>query len=904
MQSEYLRRRPSVGGSKAESLSGQRSHYSSSGHSVAEASSLAAKCLEGLPDLQQASSAEAVRAVGSRVIVSVSSKDSFGQSSGSFAQVPSVKQMVKSSSKLGAGARTSAQSVARATSGFKKNEDVEAGIANIKQTAEDIVDDKLMRKAGGDHAAGERTSAIASWWKRWLSIRTTIIVLFLSALILNGLAIFIFMLLRNQENVSDLAQQIQGKIMESVVNRLLTRLRTAEASNRLNTALIKAGVLNVETLTGLRAYADQMIRQLSASPDVVSDAYVYPLNENGGGCWGAIYDTHGKLQLWNSSGITQAHSTPNDVARAYTWGLDSNGEFSLPVSNASAYIPYDDPNYEMVLVQNSPSVKWTSPWVWDVDNRVYVTLSQSAFNPAGKWVGIVGTELSLGSVSAILRDVAASASSEAVLFAVNRIDNTMIGASNLDVSFLCSGNFVNSVCNGTVTLLQPDSSNFPASFSDISALVEREYGGWAGLSDSRIFRDTIDGVATFINIAPLDTGPTHLEWAIVLTVSQSVFLARVNQSRNVAIGVFCALLVASMVITVFFAMRVTTPLADVTSRMNSLFKAKRALSGQGDTLLESEKSDIDLDKDASSLMEIKLLQQSFQQMKTTIRGFQRFVHPLVVERIVLDEPGAADICVARKEVSIFFSDIQDFTVLSERLPIAVLITILSRYLDFMTETISRYDGIVADFIGDAIMAFWEDNPEHATMAVRCALDQQAAMQTFNQMIMGKGYEPMSVRMGLHVGMVLVGNIGSVHRLKYGCVGDDVNLCSRLEGLNKRYNTKIVLSEESKSKLKPGVFETRALEQVIVKGRTTGTYLYELCGNRDTCDPAIVERNSIYANLMERVQLLDDVESEAGQELLEEMEDYCRKYPTDLAGTLLKDRLSSGELSGPVKLTEK
>ncbi|KAJ3153325.1 hypothetical protein HDU86_005282 [Geranomyces michiganensis] len=781
--------------------------------------------------------------------------------------------MAKSNSKAGGGR----SSVGPHKTGIK-HDDMEAGTAKIKSSAvEDIVDDGLMRKAGGQ--GSEEHATMSAWWKRWLSIRTTIIVLFLSALIFNGLTIFIFMLLRNQETVSDLAKQMQGRIVADVTDRLLTRVRAAESSNSLNAAMIKAGTFNVETVPGLRLYATQQMRELTAYPNVATDNYIYPTNEHGGGCWGAIYDNFGKLQLWNTTGDMPALPGSEATARARTWALDSNGEYTVLVSDAPAYTNYTDPNYEMVQVANSTRVHWTSPWVWDVDNRVYVTLSQSAFNPAGDWVGILGTEFALGSVSKALKEVADAAATSAVVFVVNRVDGTLIGASNLDTPFLCSGDFVNSVCK-----------------------VNKEYGGWDQITESRTFLAAVDGDDKFINIAPLSSGPTGLEWAVVLTTSQSVFLARVNNSRNVAIGVFCALLTASMAVTVLFALGITKPLAQVTNRMNSLFKAKSATSEGG--TLKNQDSDLELVDNQSDLVEIKLLQQSFQQMKKTIRSFQRFVHPVVVQRIILNEPGAADICVAREEVSIFFSDIKDFTVLSERLPIAVLITILSKYLDFMTEIIARYDGIVADFIGDAIMAFWENNPDHATLAVQCALDQQAAMATFNQMITSKGYEAMSVRMGLHVGMVLVGNIGSVHRLKYGCVGDDVNLCSRLEGLNKRYNTKIVISEECKAKLKPGVFETRALEQVIVKGRTTASCLYELCGNRDTVDPAIHERNVVYADLMERVQQLDDVESELGQALFEEVEAYLVKYPTDLAGTLLREKLSSGQTSGPVKLTEK
>lgn len=195
------------------------------------------------------------------------------------------------------------------------------------------------------------------------------------------------------------------------------------------------------------------------------------------------------------------------------------------------------------------------------------------------------------------------------------------------------------------------------------------------------------------------------------------------------------------------------------------------------------------------------------------------------------------------------------------------------------------------------------------------------MHAFNKMLAEKGYEPMTVRMGLHVGMVLVGNIGSEYRLKYGCVGDDVNLCSRLEGLNKRYDSRIICSQECVDKWVPGTYEARALENVIVKGRSTETWLYELCGEVGEVDAEVLERNREYGRLREAVAALavgvgqvsevksahplrPDVNEEKAEMLLEEIEGYLQKYPDDLAAVLLRDRLTSGNYAGAVKLMEK
>ncbi|KAJ3269003.1 hypothetical protein HK104_005207 [Borealophlyctis nickersoniae] len=780
--------------------------------------------------------------------------------------------------------------------GSKKYEkhDVEAGVdaPHIKATArvEDIIDEKLLKK-GGTAGVGNLKHDEPRW-KKWMSIRTSIITLFLSALIFNGLFLFLFMFLRNQLTVTNLAKDMQDRTMTDCLARFNSTLRTTEAVAKQNALLVKRGKYNLETVEGLSDIIDHAMAQISTTPGVV-DSYVFPINENGGGCWGAI-NVGGTIQMWNTSGVGVA--LPDGTGRAYTWGLDSNGEYSVLLGNGSAYVNYSDPSYEMVYnidpVRFPGRMAWTSPFVWDGDNRPYVTFSTAAIDPNGKFVGVVGNDLWLGSISSTLKSIASATSSDTVVFAVNRPDSIIIGASNTNQTYACSGSVNDGICNGKVTLLKPDDPTLPSSIRQADAVVKALYGGWSNVTYHTMYEGKVDGVEKFINIAPFDTTDTGAKYAVVLMVNQETFLGVVNKDRDIAVAVFCALLSVSMVVTVVFSIRITKPLAVITRRMNLLFRAKKVRGG------EDEVGEVTLmgDEGSSRLVEIQDLEGELICVFFAWVGIGRSHFVFLFENSIFPPDEIHNPVIP---------DIKDFTVLSESLPIAVLITILSKYLDFMTNIIAQYDGIVADFIGDAIMAFWEDSEEHAIMGVNCALDQQTAMVEFNKMLVQKGYQAMTVRMGLHVGMVLVGNIGSDHRLKYGCVGDDVNLCSRLEGLNKRYNTRIILSNECKTKLPSTEYETRALEHVIVKGRSTPTYLHELCGTREGVDPAVVERNRVFDGLRVRLESLGgDAEDEAGEALLEEVEKYLTLWPDDAAGVLLRDRLTSGHGSGPVKLTEK
>ena len=215
--------------------------------------------------------------------------------------------------------------------------------------------------------------------------------------------------------------------------------------------------------------------------------------------------------------------------------------------------------------------------------------------------------------------------------------------------------------------------------------------------------------------------------------------------------------------------------------------------------------------------------------------FAQYVPPTVVERLVA-RPGLLRLGGEAREVTVMFTDLEGFTTLSEQLSAEQTVELLTLYFNAMTPLIHATGGTVDKFIGDAVMAFWGaplDDPAHAEHAVRAALAMQRAMDALLARLQERGLPPVRMRIGLHTGRVVVGNVGSEQRFSYTVIGDAVNLAARLEGANKAFGTQILLSGSTAAQL-PAVIGLRALDDVIVKGRSEPVRVFTPCGDARAC----------------------------------------------------------------------
>jgi adenylate cyclase len=210
-------------------------------------------------------------------------------------------------------------------------------------------------------------------------------------------------------------------------------------------------------------------------------------------------------------------------------------------------------------------------------------------------------------------------------------------------------------------------------------------------------------------------------------------------------------------------------------------------------------------------------------------NLSRFLPRQVVERVLNSGDGA--LAPVQREVTILFSDIRDFTSLSESLPPRAVLELLDDYFGHMSQIVMGHGGIVNKFLGDGMLACWgvpDEDPHHAVNAMRAALDMRTKLVELNAWRAQRGEPPLRIGIGLHTGVVAAGMLGGAEQHEYTVIGDAVNLTSRVEGLTKALGEDILVSE-STWKRGEGRFLGERLSEERVKGRRDSVVVYSLRG---------------------------------------------------------------------------
>ena len=213
------------------------------------------------------------------------------------------------------------------------------------------------------------------------------------------------------------------------------------------------------------------------------------------------------------------------------------------------------------------------------------------------------------------------------------------------------------------------------------------------------------------------------------------------------------------------------------------------------------------------------------------KSFSQYLSPGVIALIEKDpekyiRPGGEI-----QDLSVMFSDIRDFTALSEGMNPDDLVHLLNEYFNAMTDILYRNAGTLDKYIGDAIMAFWGSpypQKDHAYRACCCAIEMKAQLAKLNQQWRARRMREIAIGIGVNSGPVNVGNIGSEQRLSWTAMGDNVNLASRLEGMTKEYRTAIIISETTYVQVQHQ-FVAREVDKIRVKGKNYPVTIYELLG---------------------------------------------------------------------------
>ena len=247
----------------------------------------------------------------------------------------------------------------------------------------------------------------------------------------------------------------------------------------------------------------------------------------------------------------------------------------------------------------------------------------------------------------------------------------------------------------------------------------------------------------------------------------------------------------------------------------------------------------------------KFLSEYFQKQQIK-KQFGTYLSPAMVEKLQTN-PELLRLGGETRELSIMFTDVRGFTTISEHYGADVqgLTKIMNRYMTAMTAKILENEGTLDKYIGDAQMAFWNaplDDRDHAKNAVKTALEMLGSLDAFNREIAVEGVPPFGMGLGINTAEVVVGNMGSSQRFDYTCLGDGVNLASRLEGQSKPYHVAMVIGDNTNKHVKDGFF-TLPLDLIAVKGKKEGIYIHTVLTATEDEKISWAEDKSMHQHMM-------------------------------------------------------
>jgi adenylate cyclase len=248
--------------------------------------------------------------------------------------------------------------------------------------------------------------------------------------------------------------------------------------------------------------------------------------------------------------------------------------------------------------------------------------------------------------------------------------------------------------------------------------------------------------------------------------------------------------------------------------------------------------------------------KEFLQKQQVKKQFGTYLSPALVKQLQ-KHPEKLQLGGDERELSIMFTDVRGFTTISEHYgkDVQGLTKIMNRYMTAMTAKILENNGTLDKYIGDAQMAFWNapvDEERHAHKAVKTALEMMESLDAFNAEVTAEGVPAFGMGLGINSAVVVVGNMGSSQRFDYTCLGDGVNLASRLEGQSKNYGVRIILGQRT-AELVKDTYTVVELDCIAVKGKTEGVHIFTLATTNTELHSAYLE--SYYAGDWDKAKRL-------------------------------------------------
>jgi len=408
----------------------------------------------------------------------------------------------------------------------------------------------------------------------------------------------------------------------------------------------------------------------------------------------------------------------------------------------------------------------------------------------GSIPGVYGVDILLSEISHYLEEIKNSSSEHIIIF-------------NKDLQITAAPVSMSLFENDRQTLL---SMNKDPLLTMAAKVLKKQ-----GLSDNMTLTLKIGRESYLVKVMAIIDSFKDKEYVLIaVSIDDILEPLAINSAMNIMHALL--LFLFSIPLIVFIATKISHPIKDLAKEAEIIYR-------------HDFSRDIEI---FSGIKEINELAEEMAIMKRGLRHFNKYVPSRLVTYLLKHNK---DITIGgiNKEITVMFTDIADFTRISENCPPELLMQQLSWYFDKIANIIRRNNGLVDKYIGDAVMAIWnapQDDPEHIKNACTTAIEIRKEMHAFALEQEAKGEMAFHTRVGIDTGIAVVGNVGSSDRMNYTVIGDIVNNASRLEGVNKLYKTDVLISQKIAERLNND-FLLKPIAKVIVKGKTKEQLIYEL-----------------------------------------------------------------------------
>ena len=719
--------------------------------------------------------------------------------------------------------------------------------------------------------------------KKWrFTFRVTLTTIFLSLLALSSLAIGFTSFLFGRQNASDLSAQIIEQTSNRIDLRIRALLDVARSQSQINKKLVNTGQLRAsdtnqnEPLTSedFPAISDYFLEVMKVHKEL---AYLsLAIEATGEYCM--LEQKHDSI-----TSRRYIRNADNQI-EIHDYEYSDNGEIKYEISKYNNYDPRKRPWY--VAAKRAGRQTWPDSFVFWGTDAASTTPGKTCATPIysnGELEYVLTADFELRDLSKFLKNqIRVGHSGKGRPFIIERrSDDTMRVVAHPQAELLTELIKPVERDEETVTTVVPGQEMQPTlvpieRFPDpvVQAFIQRLPKSLTTLPRSfKTKKQVISfsfrvGTEKFIGSYQRLRGSNYPDWITCMVMPESDVLGSVQRNNLVNLIIGLTAFVITSLMCVLLSTRISSPLHTVAVENERIGTFDLTTKTVG----------------RSRITEVDQLLVATEAMKKSLRSFAKYV-PTELVRELVSSQNEAQLGGQRATLTVYFSDIQDFTSISEKLTAEDLVDHLEDYLTAMSEQISRDHGTIDKYIGDAVMAFWGapiPNKNHAIDACRAALANQHNLQELCKKWQNQGKPELWTRIGISSGELVIGNMGSEERLNYTVIGNPVNLASRLESLNKVYGTKIIISQKTKE-LVSDIFVVRPLDLVAVKGQEVGNYIYELIGFRKEATGKTIELVEEY-----EAALTTYIDSHF-QEAAKQFESITRQFPDDAPATLLLKR---------------